>query len=234
MSDMPHSCCRSGKAYTVTDSAHLFCNQTIMATQRPRCWFIWPCLVLIGWGSAAATSCYGDERIREERVVAIVNLIDAMPDWPFSPVVEDLPASIQAASDAKAMETTAHSIAGYDTEEIREAVRRVAANKSDRNQERLFILNQFLFEIPEKVANDSAVRSYLAAGYLATPQSVMVSSGWPWIRDENGDLRFCVKAHGIHRMGRPYRALRTFDILHGEFGRRSMKRQTEQPNGDSN
>jgi hypothetical protein len=170
-----------------------------------------------------ATLSLADEDPQDLRVKEIVDLIASMPDWPFTPVVANKDRTERAEASARQIEAIAHSIASYDDREIREAFRRVAAKGGGGSSQRLFILNQFLFAIPEDVPRESPVRNYLLAGYLALPESAASSNSWPWTRDEEGNWKFSIRAHGIQRMGPPYPALDIFDGFSKEFGRRPLK-----------
>lgn len=168
------------------------------------------------FGVVISCACEG---ANTRRVGEIVALIDSMPSWPFSPVVPDAAASADAIANAGQMEAIAHRIIHtYDVHEIREAMRVVAAGHSSKKEQRLFILNQFLFDIPGNASKNPRLREYMLSGFLATPRTVMTSRSWPWIPDEAGKLRFCIEAHGITRMGRRYSALEVFDAFQREFG----------------
>jgi hypothetical protein len=165
-----------------------------------------------------------DEVANKRRVAEVKELIEGMPHWPFAPLIADKGSTERAALKAKEIENAATAIAKYDLEEIREAVRQIESEPNEiRRSEQLFIVNQFLFDVPLTVAPDSKHYKYFSAGFIGMPKSVMTSRSWPWEARVDGTLRFSTKAHGITRMGPPYPALEVFDHFRKHFGARKSE-----------
>jgi hypothetical protein len=175
-----------------------------------------------------ASDSQGGEPTGEKNVAEIKGLILELPEWPFVPVFEDKEKQAAAAHAAEKIEGIVGEVSKQRVERIRAAVHEIeSTSKDSRDLERLFILNQYLFAIPDRVVGGSSHRRYLLAGYTAMPESVMKTNSWPWEIDDAGNLRFGTAAHGIRRMGPPYPATEVFDYVLKEFGLREKPERTK-------
>jgi hypothetical protein len=185
-------------------------------------------LIVLALGPiAAACEASGADRVDAQRVKEIVTLIESMPLWVFTPLVPDdstpvaeLAAALDRAERASRIEQAMEAVAKYRIDEIRSAVQQVAASRIESKDERLFVLNNFLFDIPEKVTSKSPAWKYVIAGYVPNPATDEDSTHSPWVARQNGTYRHATKAVGFTRFGRPYPAVEAFDAYQKHFGLR--------------
>ena len=163
-----------------------------------------------------------EEQPKNERTKEIITLTKKMPAWPFRPgILRDEERLARAKGDALEVEKVAASIAKYELDDIREAMKELALLDDHEIEEKLFILNQYIFDIPEQVKLGSTADLVSRHGYVGLPVSEKTPI-WPW-HLEGERLRFGIESHGYMRMGPPYEAVKKFDALRKQFGRRSAK-----------
>ena len=180
------------------------------------------CGIIISLTSCAAALC-AEELLLNDRAKEMIDLVKKMPEWPFSPGIPDAEDQARAEAEAREVENVAATIAQHELDDIRAAMKQLALRHDAKIDAKLFILNQYLFDIPEKVKYGSIEDRLTRHSYFGLPPSVMTSKIWPW-ELENGQVRFGTKGLGYMYMGPPYEAVETFDQFRKHFGRRSIKR----------
>jgi len=105
--------------------------------------------------------------------------------------------------------------------------------KGDGSVERkLFLLNKFLFDIPEWLPRQSPHVPHLLAGWWGMPVNGdpknpkpddKFNVRWPWTADAHGEWHLTGR-HMIY-MGPPYDGLKMFEYLRRHFPRRKISQQ---------
>jgi hypothetical protein len=100
---------------------------------------------------------------------------------------------------------------------IREAIVRLFSKYSQNTSlwSRVFILNRYLFQVPE----NSPIDEHLFGGWAGTPiENGMVNRLWPFSYDSQNRLQLVGEFEGGY--GNGYRGLDEFDYFHKKFGLR--------------
>jgi len=154
----------------------------------------------------------------------VVALIESMPTW------VKLHSWEKQEKEQAQIEAAIRKIAGYDTDVIRSAEEfYLAADRGatiDRTGQ-LYILNKFLFDLPEKVRLDSPASNDFGGWWMnrpihrdpRNPEDVgEVSMRWPWSENAQGAWRLTGRSNIFS--GPPYQALQAFDFYRETYGRR--------------
>jgi hypothetical protein len=177
------------------------------------------------------------DAVNPEAVAAVIAEIDKMPTWPALPWKSTNADRERAQQRATKLEDAALSIANYSSADIREALAQynnlIRDKKREWDKDRaLFIINKFLFDIPEFVAWGSPEMASLRLGgcrFLGDPKAPQatdqVLARWPWFSDEAGRWHFIIERSTLtFRSGPPYDPVTHFDALLATFGRRATTR----------
>jgi hypothetical protein len=114
------------------------------------------------------------------------------------------------------------ALSRYDTPTIRAAFAQFSSESRDghADDEKLFLANRYLFNVPEWV---SAERALGFGGWFGIPQSEKgVNLLWPLHREPSGRLRLVGRQIGY--LGPPFAAMDELDYLEKEYGRRPRQR----------
>jgi len=163
----------------------------------------------------------GEEVLDPKKVDEVVALIQAIPQWPLTPLVADDDDRRAVARNAAKVQDHCGRIGAYDLQVIRAAMARILDNKpTQRNREAMYFVCLYLFQVPADI-NDvpRKKRFYVQGGYSPLPESARTSALWPW-RMVEGKLEFDTSANGVESFARPYPVIEAFDYLHETFGRR--------------
>ncbi len=170
-----------------------------------------------------------DDRPVEE----VLALIDEMPDWAST-----------ASGDEDVVEridSAARRIAAYPTATIRAAFVQCREDVGGQSayERKLYVLNQFLFDLPRTVRRDSPHFSATGGPWLGAPVSGAerdpqpsdeADMRWPWAADAEGVWRLTGRFFGY--FGASYNYLRAFDYYSANFGRREIPAARPQRPGD--
>lgn len=161
-------------------------------------------------------------------VKELEGIIARMPDWPLLPIVPDPKADGDARQSAQELEQAVHRIHTYDLDAVRQAI--VLIQRRGDSQFKLFALNRFLFELPDKVERRSehfipllrgAPAQMPITGERGYPLPTdRANTLWPWERDSMGRLRFGLRRDALTRLGPPYDTVEQFDYCREKFGPR--------------
>ena len=190
-------------------------------------------LVLLSTTYAMVTTQSDD--VNAKAVEEIIAEIDKMPSWPLLPWKPTNADRQHVQQQAAKLEDIALNIAKHSSVDVREALAQynnmIREEKREWNKDRaLFIVNKFLFDIPEFVTWVSPEMTSLHAGWGApllgdrkVPQPTdRVLARWPWFSDESGRWHFKTECRLLIYSGPPYDPVRHFDALLTTFGRRSI------------
>lgn len=198
---------------------------------------MWPlmCLLLVPPLSTHAVVATQSDAANAQAVEEIIADIDKMPSWPLLPWKPTKAKSEHVQQQAAKLEEIALNIATYPSADIREALAQYTSIIRDKKREAgkyeaLFIINKFLFDIPEFVTWGSPGMTSLHAGWGApllgdckVPKPTdRVLARWPWFSDESGRWHFKTECRLLIYSGPPYDPVRHFDALLTTFGRRSI------------
>lgn len=171
-----------------------------------------------------------DEDTRNPRMNLIMGDLEDMPNWMVGP-----PPS-KSLEVREQIEFDVEQIADEETADIREAVAKYSEIHSHYGllstaKQKMFLLNKYLFNLPERVRLDSPHLQFLGAGWGPVPffgnrEKPQPSDGydyrWPWSAGEDGVWRLT----GVpeYYMGPDYDAVAAFDYYLKVFGRRPIKK----------
>jgi len=178
----------------------------------------------------------------DPNVAAIVQLITQMPRWPINkggdPNVEQSPKS--------RIEYSVFSISRYDLGDIRDALQMyIALSESPDNdildkQHKIFIVNRYIFDVPEIVRRDSPHWAFVFTGDDGMPRTMRVRNEpqpddtinalWPWSKDASGRLHLTGVGRGYTGAVTPSLRLKEFDYYRKTFGRRPNILPPSEPN----
>ncbi len=159
----------------------------------------------------------------------VVQMLVDMPAWGSFSVYGDY------GEEEAEIERVARAIAAYDLDVIRAAFQRYGDQEWAEPggagmwaDTKLYVLNKFLFDLPETVRRDSPhFRPFggwgglpITGDPLQPDPSDEMSMRWPWSEDESGTWRLTGRYGGS--MGPPYLAMEAFDFYRKEFGRREV------------
>jgi len=190
---------------------------------------------------SAGRAAGGD--VAEERRQAsqqIVRLLEQMPSWPGQHEPD-------AQRKAQRIEQIMRRIAAYDSDTIREGMAAFVEKHvrpshwyQGTGEEKLFLLNKFLFELPETLPRNSPHIPYTTCGWWTNPESRTLHGPdtedwpyvrWPWTAGPDGEYQLVLAGRIIIHFGLPYDGLRHFDYLRKHFSRRKIS-QPAQPSVD--
>ena len=167
----------------------------------------------------------------------IIALLQAMPSWErFSVFCEENAYDRERAQ----IEATIRRIASYDLDAVRRVLGyyyglldsgdgRAAEYPMPDFESKVFILNQFLFQLPKTVRRDSPHFRFFCGGWMGWPisgesgdpkASDEMDCRWPWSEDRSG--RWHLTGQFLGYMGSIYRGDEPFDYFQKEFGRRRL------------
>jgi hypothetical protein len=145
-----------------------------------------------------------------------------MPDWTLFSLNKENSQERQQIKDA------ARRISTYDLDLIRLAFERRMKN-NPLEFGKLFVLNKYLFNLPDAIRRDSPHFQFFGGGWVGMPMtgdpnkrndSDELSLRWPWSVDDDGKWQLTGKFGGFN--GPPYDALAAFDYYGKQFGKREM------------
>jgi len=118
---------------------------------------------------------------------------------------------------------TLEKIRAYPLDTIRTAMKDfMKYNQSDGDEDKLYLINKYLFDLPEKFPREEArfFRGYFTRSLLEPPEkpSDPVNLMWPFSRGPDGMLRLTEFPFG--GAGPPYLAVDAFDYYREKFGPR--------------
>jgi len=168
-----------------------------------------------------------------DSVKAIVALLEEMPGW------KSLSGKPECHVERSKIEATVRQVAAYDLDEIRAAIECYDRESWEANngvissaaQGKLYLLTNYLFDLPETVRRDSPHFRVFGGGWIGLPisgdqfnpkESDLMSIRWPWSVDANGNWKLTGEFGGF--LGPPFQPLTAFDYWRKAFG----KRRTEQ------
>lgn len=159
----------------------------------------------------------------DEKENDVLVLLLELPSWPMARLVgkDDADHLISLREDAEKITAIAARIDTFDLDDIRTGL--IRYQQSDHYRpEMAFIINQYLFDIPEK---DSPLTRHIIPAYTTLGAAAnSLSPSWPWKKQADGTLRFEVLSIGLVRNGPPYPAIHVFDEYRERFGRREHPR----------
>lgn len=149
--------------------------------------------------------------VANDTTKTLITALENSPAW----------SDLEGEGDATKLLVACETIADYDTAKIRSAVQTLMRDRSGTTGDyiskisRLYVLNRFLFDVPEFISNDE----YEVFGYWNSPtRGDIVNVLWPLSVDSDGSLALTGR-HGAF-FGPGYDALGEFDYFHKRFGRR--------------
>ena len=166
----------------------------------------------------------GGEGEEGDSIAAVVSLLEEMPHWAL------LSPDQRHTKKWREIELTVRTIAEYDLDVIRAAMATFSV-ESRYGEGKLYVINKYLFDLPETVRRDSPHFPYIAGEWSGLPitgdsfnprPSDEVSARWPWRQEEDGTWRLTGTFAGY--FGAPYDALAAFDYYRENFGRREAKK----------
>ena len=173
---------------------------------------------------------------RAQEVGEIIALLEKMPGWPALPAIGNFHRNGLAWEKAVTLEKTVRKIAQYDLDSVREAIKQyrdlIRAEHRPGGDDNLFILNRYLFDLPQAVRRDSKHFRHFLIGWRGMPRtgdpktpkpSDEFSVRWPWKEGKDGRWHFELKRMLLIYMGPPYRPLERFDYFRKHFGPREIK-----------
>jgi hypothetical protein len=148
-----------------------------------------------------------------EDVQIVVKILEQMPDWTTFSLNKT------HARERAAIEEGVRRVANYDLDTIRTAMAIYDTADAPGAMGKLFVLNRYLFNLPEEVPTRSPHSQAFGGGWLGQPaKEDAVSLRWPWSIDAEGTWRLTGQFGGF--MGPPYDALGAFDYYRKHFGKR--------------
>jgi len=182
----------------------------------------------------------------DQPTTEVVRLLEDMPSWPDVVLGKKPPYDAETQRAVQRLEQTMRRIAAYDLDTIREAIMAFqqmhpwAGVGGTKQHAKLFLLNKFLFDLPETLRRDSPHIPYVVSGWWGMPETGTprrpkpddrVYVRWPWKAGPDGQYHLAPLARLSIYMGPPYDALKKFDYLRKHFPRRKI-RQSAQPTMD--
>lgn len=177
-------------------------------------------------------------------IAEIRRLLEAMPDWPPFVFIPNRASREKEEKIVRSIEDTMRRIARYPSGSIRAAMKELhqkytLGTRGTRGLDvdaKLFLLNKYLFDLPETVRRDSRHFAYFLTGWAGMPMtgdpntpkdSDKAFVRWPWRAGRDGQWHLTGRT--TIYMGPPYRPLRMFDYFRREFGRRKVVRRVDKP-----
>jgi hypothetical protein len=115
-------------------------------------------------------------------------------------------AAVMAATDDQSLDNT------------RAALEKFRRSKKNYDDEKGFMINQYVFEIPRE--GDPESKHVVPCFVVLKPKGYILNESWPWVKSEDGSIKCELLPVGLIRNGPPYAVLEVFDSYRKHFGRR--------------
>jgi hypothetical protein len=163
----------------------------------------------------------------------VVDIIDSMPFWPAESANPKYDRNDTILKNIMDIEKKMEIISKYKLTDIRKALIEISKRDRQGDEEKMFILNKYLFNIPKTIKRDSNHFTKFLDGWDRIPitgdryhpqKTDELSARWPW--EEGADGKWHLIGRDHIRNGMPYNAVEKFDYYKKEFGKRENNKSS--------